>query len=121
MVMFGRRRIGSSRMGCLLQLAVAGCIIYVATVAGHDALMYYRFKDAMENETRFAQTRGDSGIKARLQAFTDSVDLPPSASYINIVRGPNSIRIWSQYDKEYKLPLNHTKIVHLRPSAEATF
>jgi hypothetical protein len=121
MVMLGRIRKGASRLGCLIQIAIVAAIFYVASVAGHDALMYYRFKDAMRNETMFAASRGDSGIKARLQAFTDSVDLPASARNINIVREENRIRIWSQYDKVYKLPLNHTKVIHLRPSAEASF
>jgi hypothetical protein len=114
-------RVGASRLGCLIQIAILVAVIYFATLAGQEALAYYRFKDAMKNEVRFATTRSDSDMRTRLRAFTDSVELPASAKDINIVRGPNSIRIWTEYDQEFKLPFNHTRIVHLRPSVERSF
>jgi hypothetical protein len=115
----GRR--GASRLGCLLQLAIVACLIYVATMVGEDALTYYRFQDAMKNEARFAEKRSDQQIKDHLRAFTDSVKLPPSAQDINIVREENTIRIWAEYDQEFKLPFKYSKTVHLKPSAETTF
>jgi len=114
-------RRGASRLGCLLQIAIVAGLAYVGLLAGQDALNYYRFKDAMKNEARFASVRSDTEIKNRLRAFTDSVDLPPSAKEINVVREDNVIRIWSAYDEEFKLPMNRSKIVHLRPSVEKSF
>jgi hypothetical protein len=114
-------RVGASRLGCLIQIVILVGILYFASLAGQEALAYYRFKDAMKNEARFATTRSDSDMRTRLRAFTDSVELPASAKDINIVRGPNSIRIWTEYDQEFKLPFNRTRIVHLRPSVERTF
>ncbi len=114
-------RRGASRVGCLLQIAALAALGYIATIAGEDALNFYRFQDAMRNETRFAANRSDQEIKSRLRAFTDSLNLPLSAKDVNVVRQANHIRIWSRYDKVVKLPLNYTRIVHLRPSAEADF
>ena len=116
---FERR--GASRLGCLLQMAIAAALIYFALLAGEDALAYYRFKDAMKNEARFASTRSDQEIRKRLRAFTDSVKLPPAAKEINIVREGNEIRIWSEYDQIFKLPFEKTRVVHLRPSVEKSF
>jgi hypothetical protein len=114
-------RRGASRLGCLLQIVVVVALIYFGMLAGEEALAYYRLKDAMKNEARFASVRTDENIRNRLRAFTDSVKLPPAAKDINVVRNGNEIRIWSEYDQVIKLPFNHTRIVHLRPSVEKTF
>lgn len=116
-----RQRRGASRLGCLVQLMIVGLIAYFAAVAGEEAIVYYRFQDAMKNEARFAERRTDQQIKDHLRAFTDSVKLPLAAKDINVAREGNHIRIWAEYDQEFKLPLNKTKIVHLRPSAERSF
>lgn len=114
-------RRGASRLGCLLQIAIVVALIYFAMLAGEDALAYYRFKDAMKNEARFASIRSDQEIKTRLRAFTDSVKLPAAAKQINIIREGNEIRIWSEYDQVFKLPFKKTRVVHLRPSVEKSF
>ena len=121
MVRGSSQRIGASRLGCLIQLMIVAIIIYFAKLAGEDALMYYRLQDAMRNEVNFADSRNDAEIRKRLHAFTDSVVLPEQAKDINIVRDENGIRIWSEYDLDIKLPLNHVKTVHLRPAAERKF
>ena len=120
MVTKSRNR-GASRLGCLIQIVIVVGIIYFGMLAGEDALAYYRFKDAMKNEARFASVRTDQDIKTRLRAFTDSVQLPASAREINVVREGNEIRIWAEYDQVFKLPFKKTKVVHLRPSAEQSF
>ncbi|HEX2723103.1 MAG TPA: hypothetical protein VHM24_09295, partial [Gemmatimonadaceae bacterium] len=79
------------------------------------------FKDAMKNEARFADKRSDQQIRDRLRAFTDSVRLPAEAKDINVVREENRIRIWADYDQEFRLPMSRTKVIHLRPSAEKSF
>lgn len=121
MVIGGRRRRGASRLGCLLQIVVLVSVIYFGLLAGEEALAYYRFKDAMKTEARFASIRSDDVIRKRLRSFADSVKLPPEASEINVVRDGNQIRIWSSYDQPIKLPFRRTRIVHLRPSVEKTF
>ena len=121
MVRSMRPRKGASRLGCLIQIAILVTIIYFAMLAGEDALAYYRFKDAMKNEARFASERSDDDIRKRLRAFTDSVQLPDAARDIQVVREGNKIRIWSEYDQEFKLPFKQKKVVHLRPEVEQSF
>jgi hypothetical protein len=96
-------------------------VVYFGLHAGEDALAYYRFKDAMKNEARFAAVRTDLDISNRLRAFTDSVELPASARDIHIVRDGNKIRIWTEYDQIFQLPFKKTKVVHLRPEVEQSF
>ena len=114
-------RRGASRLGCLIQVAIVAVLAYCATIAGQEAFSYYRLKDAMKNEAGFASVRTDDEIRTRLRAFTDSVKLPHAARDINVVREGNEIRIWSEYDQVIKLPLNRTRVFHLRPSVKKTF
>lgn len=117
----GGLRRGSSRLGCLLQLAIVAGLAYAAVVGGEEALIYYRFQDAMKSQATFAAQKTDQQIRERLRAFTDSVKLPLSAKEISVVREGNRIRIWASYDEELKIPFGPTKIIHLRPSAEKSF
>ncbi len=116
-----RPRRGASRAGCLLQLIVLVALVYGGVLVGEDALAYYRFRDAMKMEARFATVRTDEQIRTRLRAFTDSVKLPAAAKEINVVRDGNRIRIWSSYDRELRLPLDYSRTFHLRPFVERTF
>lgn len=114
-------RRGTSRLGCLVQLVILGGLIYFGVYLGEDALSYYRLRDAMKQEARFAAHRSDQQIRDRLRAFTDSVKLPDDAKDIQIVRDESTIHIWTEYDQEIQLPFNQTRIVHLRPSIERSF
>ena len=116
-----RRRRGTSRLGCLVQLAIVAAVIYLGTLVAEDVMAYYRYRDAMKQETRFAPTRTDAEMKRRLRAFTDSVKLPLEAKDVQIVREENKIRIWAEYDAELRLPFSYSRVFHLRPSAESSF
>ena len=113
-----RSRAGTSRLGCVIQLAILAGIIYFGIYAGQDLLDYYRLRDAMKQEGRFATIRTDAQIRDRLRLFADSVGLPPEAQEINIVRDENTIRIWTEYDQPLRLPFDIQKSVHLRPSIQ---
>lgn len=105
-------------MGCLIQLIILGGLLYFGVYAGQDLLNYYRLRDAMKQEARFATLRTDAQIKDHLRSFADSVGLPEEAHEVNIVRDDNTIRIWSEYDQPLRLPFDIQKSVHLRPSVE---
>lgn len=109
---------GASRLGCLVQLVILGGLLYFGLYAGQDLLEYYRLRDAMKQEARFATLRTDTQIRDRIRSFADSVGLPEEASDISIVRGENTIRIWSEYDQPLRLPFNIEKSIHLKPSVE---
>ncbi|HUQ47505.1 MAG TPA: hypothetical protein VM053_04575 [Gemmatimonadaceae bacterium] len=117
----GAGRRGTSRLGCLVQLVVLGSIMYFGVYLGEDMLSYYRFRDAMKQEARFAGSRSDQQIRDRLKAFSDSVKLPSAAQEIRIVRDESKIHIWTDYDQEVKLPFNQSRVIHLRPSIEESF
>jgi hypothetical protein len=107
---------GTSRLGCVIWLAILAGIIYFGMYAGQDLLDYYRLRDAMSQEGRFAGRRTDQQIKDRLRLFADSVGLPVEAQDINIIRDENTIRIWTEYDQPLRLPFDIQKAVHLKPS-----
>lgn len=109
---------GASRLGCLIQAIILAGVIYFGIYAGRDLLEYYRFRDAMKQEARFATLRTDAQIRDRLRSFADSVGLPLEAQDVNVVRDENVIRIWSEYDQALRLPFDIKKSVRLRPSAE---
>lgn len=111
-------RRGTSRLGCLVQLAILVALIYVGMNAVPDLLDYYRLRDAMKQEARFATRRSDVQIRDHLISFADSVGLPADAQNINVVRGENTIHIWTEYDQPLRLPFDIKKSVHLRPSVE---
>lgn len=113
----GARR-GTSQLGCVIQLVILASVLYFGWYAGQDLLDYYRLRDAMKQQARFATLRTDTQIKDRLRSFADSVGLPEEAHEINVVRGDNVIRIWSEYDQPLRLPFDIQKSVHLRPSVE---
>ncbi len=111
-------RRGTSRFGCVIMLAILVGGIYFGLYAAQDLLDYYRLRDAMKQEGRFATLRSDAQIKDRLRSFADSVGLPPEAGDVNIVRDENTIHIWAEYDQALRLPFDLKKSVHLRPSVE---
>jgi hypothetical protein len=113
-------RRGAGRLGCLFQLAIIAGLNYVGSLVADDVMAYYRYRDAMKQEVKFAATRDEGEMRRRLRAFTDSVKLPPAAKEANIVRDERSIRIWSEYDVDFRLPF-YERTFHLRPSAERTF
>jgi hypothetical protein len=115
-----RPRRGVGLFGCLFQIALVGAVAYLGYMVSDDVMAYYRYRDAMEQETRFVTTRSDAEMLRRLRAFTDSIKLPPEAKDVKIVRDPNRIRIWAEYDRELRLPF-YERTFHLRPSAERTF
>ena len=113
-----RMRRGASGLGCLVQLIIVGGLLYFGAYAGQDLLEYYRLRDAMKQEARFATLRTDTQIRDRIRSFADSVGMPEEASDISIVRGENTIRIWSENDQPLRLPFNMEKSIHLKPSVE---
>lgn len=96
-------------------------MIYFGIYAVQDMLAFYRFRDAMKQQARFASGRTDQQIKDRLKAFADSVGLPDGARDVTVVRENDRIRISSQYDQPLRLPFDYQYSINLRPSAERSF
>jgi hypothetical protein len=96
----------------LLILAVGA---YFAADFGAAFFRFYRFKDAMGQEARFATTVTDEQINTRLSSLADSLQLPAGAELITIVRSPTIITISSDYDEIIKLPFKKEQVIHFHP------
>jgi hypothetical protein len=88
---------------------------YLAYGFGEAYFRYYRFKDAMGQEARFASTASDDQITRRLSALADSLQLPPGAELISITRTPAVITISRDYDEVITLPLKKERVLHFHP------
>ncbi len=108
-------RRGAGRLGCLIVLLILAAGAYFAVSFGEAYFRFYRFKDAMGQEARFASTRTDEQITARLTAVADSLGLPPGAELITISRGRTVITIESDYDEVIQLPLKKERVIHFHP------
>ena len=100
-----RARAGASRLGCLVGLLLVVTICYFGFNIGEVFFRYYRFKDAMAQEVRFADTRDDATIRMHLTAVADSLGLPGDAARLKIERNAVRIVISSEYSETVELPL----------------
>lgn len=92
-------------MGCLFSLLVAVAIAYFGMNVGEVYLRYYRFRDAMSQEVRFARQLSDDQIRSHLRAVADSLGLPEEAGAVRVRRSANRITVSSEYFETVELPL----------------
>jgi hypothetical protein len=111
---------GRARLGCLFSALILVTLIYFGVNIGEVYLRYYRFRDGMEQEARFARTFSDVEIRSRLRALADSLGLPDDAGAFSIQRSANVIRISTEYSEHVELPL-FTRALHFAPSVERSF
>lgn len=117
-MVMGRR--SASTLGCLFSMLVVVALIYFGLNVGGPILRYYQFRDAMQQETRFAERKTDSQIIATLRLKADSLMLPARAQRINVRRTSSRITIWSDYAEEIDFPFV-TRDITFRPLAERAF
>src|SRR5512139_1566837 len=103
--MVTRARRGASRLGCLVSVLLAVTVAYFGFNIGEVYLRFYRMRDAMSQEARFAQNRDDVAIRIRLAALADSLGLPDDAGRIVIRRDARSVTISTDYSEHVELPL----------------
>jgi hypothetical protein len=99
------RRRGTSRLGCLVSLLLVSAVAYFAFNIGEVYLRFYRLKDAMVQEARFAHNRDDNAIRLRLAAVADSLGLPDDAGRMVIRRDSRRIVISTDYTEHVELPM----------------
>ncbi len=115
--MVKRRRGGLVRLGCLVAIIIAGLVAYAAIVIGSVYARSYRFRDAMAQESRFAQRATNAEIIHRLRAKADSLGLPDEAHAIRVQRSTRAISIWAEYSDTVDLHLVK-RVVRLSPHVE---
>lgn len=98
-------RHGKSRLGCLVSLLLIVTIAYFGFNIGEVYLRFYRLRDAMEQEARFASGKTDDAIRIRLAAVVDSLGLPDEAGRMRIVRNSNRIVISTEYSVHVEFPM----------------
>jgi hypothetical protein len=111
---------GASRLGCLVSLLLAVTIAYFGFNIGEVYLRFFRLKDAMTQEARFAHNRDDNAIRLRLAAVVDSLGLPDAAGRVIINRDAGRIVIKSVYSEHVELPL-FVREFHFEPQVVRRF
>ena len=113
-----RRRLG--RLGCLLSLLVVVTEVYFGMNVVEVYVRFYRLRDAMVQEARFAGSRTDSAIVARLAATADSLGLPYEAARFRVRRESARIIIRTEYLEHVELPL-HVREFRFAPKVIRAF
>ena len=115
-----RSRQGSSSLGCLFALLLLSAAGYFAVNIGEVYFRYFKFKDAMRQEVRFASHNSDQVILRHLRAQADSLGLPEAAGEVTLQRDGRHIEIESEYYEHIELPL-YVREVRFNPHAEGIF
>ena len=113
-------RRGRSRLGCLVGSLLIVTVVYFGFNIGEVYMRFYRLKDAMVQEARFAQNHDDNAIRIRLAAVADSLGLPDEAGRIMIQRETGRIIIRARYTEHVELPL-FVREFHFAPQVVRTF
>jgi len=95
-------------------------IVYFGFNLGEVYIRFFRLKDAMVQEARFADTRTDDAIRTRLAAVADSLGLPDEAGQVRVIRSANRIVIASDYSEHVELPL-FVRVIKFAPQVVRTF
>lgn len=117
--MVSRRR-GASTLGCLFTMLIVVALVYFGVNVGAPYFRYYQFRDAMQQEARFAERKTDSQIITALRLKADSLSLPAPAHKINVRRTPSRITIWTDYAETIDFPFV-TRDITFRPVVERAF
>ena len=111
---------GASRLGCLVGVLLVVAVLYFGFNIGEVYMRFYRLKDAMMQEARFAQTRDDNQIRLRLAAVADSLGLPDEAGRIIVNRDGSRIIIRTSYSEHVELPM-FVREFHFEPQVVRRF
>ena len=115
-----RARHGRSTLGCLVLVAIVVVAAYVGLTVGRIYFRYYRFEDEMKQSALFASTVSDSAIHVRLGIVADSLDLPPAAKSVSVMRVGRTISISGSYSELVDLRI-WKHYLHFSPSARANY
>jgi hypothetical protein len=103
-----------------VSLLLVVTIVYFGFNIGEVYVRFYRLRDAMAQEARFAHNRDDNAIRLRLAALVDSLGLPDDAGRIIINRDASRIIIKSIYSETVELPL-FVREFHFEPQVVRRF
>lgn len=104
-------RRGLAEMGCLGWMLVIAIVTYVGVHVGAPYMRYYRFRDAVDQQVRYATFRNDDGLRKEIWGAADSLGLPEGAYHVTVERAPNAIRVFGSYYDSWRL-FRYTRPVH---------
>ncbi|MEO6864524.1 MAG: hypothetical protein ABI229_03635 [Gemmatimonadaceae bacterium] len=97
------RRRGAATTGCLGWMLIIAVVTFVGIHIGAPYMRFYRFKDAVDQQVRYATFRNDDSIRKEIWSAADSLGLPEEAYHVTVERAPSAIRIFGAYDDSWKL------------------
>jgi len=109
-------------LGCLFTLLLLTAALYFGVNVGEVYWRYYRYRDAMHQEARFAHMRTDQAITRRLTSVAESLGLPDGAQHVAIRRDGRArqVTIAAAYADRVELP-GFVRTIRFSPRAEATY
>jgi hypothetical protein len=113
-------RRGASRLGCLVGVLLLVTVAYFGFNIGEVYLRFFRLKDAMVQEARFAHNRDDNDIRLRIAAVADSLGLPDEAGRVIVNRDASRIVLKTSWTEHVELPL-FVREFHFEPQVVRRF
>lgn len=104
-------RRGATETGCLGWMLIIAIIVYVGIHVGTPYMRYYRFRDAVDQQVRYATFRNDDAIRKEIWSAADSLGLPEGAYHVTVERAPSVIRVFGSYNDSWRL-FRYTRLVH---------
>ena len=118
--MVAPNRGGRTRLGCLVVLLILSVLGYFGVDLAQPYMRFYRFRDSMAQEARFADHLSDSKIVANLRAQADSLGLPLEAQALSVRRTTGGIEISSSWTEKVVFP-GYTREIPFRAYIQRIF
>lgn len=103
-------RRGSTMIGCLGWALIIAAAAFIGSHIGEPYYRYYRYRDAISQQVRFAGVHTDAAIRKDIWAAADSLGMPEEAYHLDITRDQNKLHISGAYDDSWSV-FNYTRSV----------
>ena len=107
---------GVTRTGCLFSILLLMALTYFGLPVAGMYIRYYRMKNEMQTQARFAPSIDDGTIQRRLLQTIDDLGLPDQARRMRIRRitRPREIVISTSWEENIVLPF-YTRVQRFAP------
>lgn len=107
---------GVTRTGCLFAILLLMAVTYFGLPVAGMYVRYYRMKNEMQTQARFAPSIDDGTIRRRLLQTIDNLGLPVEARQLRIrrINRPREIIISTSWQETIILPF-YTRVQRFRP------
>ena len=107
---------GVTRTGCLFSVLLLMALTYFGLPIAGMYVRYYRMKNEMQTQARFAPSIDDGTIRRRLLQAIDNLGLPMEARQLRIrrINRPREIIISTTWQETIILPF-YTRVQRFRP------